>query len=125
VVFRPAHLSKQSRSSKPMADFFPSFVEDLIICPMPTLKTYEERTESFVSRFQCFLSFIGHAPVTSSTIARWLKSFMEEAGIDISNFKTHSVRGAVCSTGIYYQGYSRCCSLVLRGHLPKFFLRRA
>jgi len=64
-----------------------------------TLRAYEERTESFQAklpdayRFQLFLSFIGqHTPVTSSTIARWLKGFMEEAGIDISIFKAHSVR---------------------------------
>ena len=33
VVFRPAHLAKQSRSTKPMADFFfPSFDDDPTIC---------------------------------------------------------------------------------------------
>ena len=48
VVFRPVHLAKQSRLSKPLADFFfPSFDEDHTICPMVTLTAYEERTESF------------------------------------------------------------------------------
>ena len=102
VIFRPVHLAKQSRSSKPVADlFFPSFAEDHIICPMVTLRTYEERTESFRanlpldSRIQLFLSFIGQhiTPVSSSTIVRWLKCFMAEAGIDILIFKAHSVRG--------------------------------
>ena len=72
---------------------------------MTTLRAYEERTESFRvklptdSKFQLFLSYIGkHTPVSSSTIARWLKCFMAEAGIDISIFKAHSVRGASCST---------------------------
>ena len=100
VVFRPAHLAKQSRSSKPMADFFfPSFDDDPTICPMVTLRAYEERTEGFRanlpidSRYRLFLSYTGqHTPV-SSTIARWLKSFMAEAGIDISIFKAHSVEG--------------------------------
>ena len=108
VVFRPAHLAKQSRSSKPMADFFfPSFIEDPTICPMTTLKAYEERTESFRAKlptdakFHLFLSYVGqHTPVSSSTIARWLKCFMVEAGIDISIFKAHSVRGASCSTAM-------------------------
>ena len=108
VVFRPVHLAKQSRSSKPLADyFFPGFAEDPTIYPMVTLKAYKERTESFRaklpvdSRFQLFLSFIGqHTPVSSSTIARWLKCFMAEAGIDISIFKAHSVRGASCSTAV-------------------------
>ena len=72
---------------------------------MMILKAFEERTEVFraklpeVSRSRLFLSWIGqHSPVSSSTIARWLKCFMEEAGIDISIFKAHSVRGATCST---------------------------
>ena len=37
-------------------------------------------------------------PVSSSTRARRLKCFMAEAGIDISIFTIHSVRGASCST---------------------------
>ena len=38
-----------------------------------------------------------HKPVTSSTIARWLKEIMKEAGIDTSIFKAHSSRGAAVS----------------------------
>jgi len=75
------------------------------MCPVTTLRAYEQRTEKFKaelpsdSRSQLFLFFIGqHIPVSSSTIARWLKSFMAEAGIDISIFKAHSIRGASCST---------------------------
>ena len=106
VVFRPLHLAKQSRSSRPRADFFfPSFPEDPILCPMLTLRAYEERAEVFRtklpedSRSRLFLSCIGqHSPVSSCSIARWLKCFMEEAGIDISIFKAHSVRGASCSS---------------------------
>jgi len=106
VVFQPAHLAKQSRSSKPMADFFfTSFAGDSTICPVTTLRAYEERTERFRADLPCdsrsklFLSFIGqHTPVSSSTIARWLKCFMAEAGIDTSIFKAHSIRGASCST---------------------------
>ena len=108
VVFRPLHLAKQSRSSRPIADFFfPSFPEDSLICPMVTLKAYEERTIGFRanlpedSRSRLFLSWIGkHDPVSSCTIARWLKCFMKEAGIDISIFKAHSVRGASCSSAV-------------------------
>ena len=32
--------------------------------------------------------------ITSSTVARWLKSLLESAGIDTSVFNAHSVRGA-------------------------------
>ena len=71
---------------------------------MATLKAYEDRTFQFrkddsdVFKSKLFLSWIGkHDPVSSSTIARWLKTCMLEAGIDINIFKPHSVRGATCS----------------------------
>ena len=44
------------------------------------------------------ISFVKpYLPVSSSTIARWLKETMGAAGIDISIFKAHSVRGASTS----------------------------
>ena len=60
-----------------------------------------ERTERFWadipsdSRFQLFLSWIEQNLAVLS--ARWFKSFMAEAGIDISMFKAHSIRGPSCS----------------------------
>ena len=38
-----------------------------------------------------------HRAVGSSTIARWLKSTLEAAGVDTSIFSAHSVRGASSS----------------------------
>ena len=38
-----------------------------------------------------------HKPVTSSTIARWLRTVLEKSGIDISIFKAHSVRRAAAT----------------------------
>ena len=38
-----------------------------------------------------------HHAVTSSTIARWLKTTLEQAGIDTAIFKAHSTRGASTS----------------------------
>ncbi len=44
------------------------------------------------------LSFIKpHKAVTSSTIARWIKSLLEAVGVDTSIFNAHSVRGASSS----------------------------
>ena len=49
-------------------------------------------------RLPCFLSWIGkHLPVSSSSIARWLKTCLSESGIDTSIFKAHSVRSASSS----------------------------
>ena len=78
VVFKPQHLSKQSRPSKPLADFFyPRFPDDLDVCPVTTLQAYEQRTLEFKNSIEgedkstLFLSWIRkYDPVTSSTIAR-------------------------------------------------------
>ena len=105
VTFKAQHLSKQSKSSKPLADFFyPRYPEDKTICPVVTLQAYEDRTSEFRAlstdnqKTSIFLSWIGkHNPVTSSTIDRWLKTCLSEAGIDTEIFKVHSVRGASSS----------------------------
>ena len=106
VVFKPIHLSKQSRSSRSITVdlLFPAFQEDTTICPVITLRAYESITEQFRNissgehKSELFLSWIKpHNLVTSSTIARCLKTCMADAGIDISIFKSHSVRGATSS----------------------------
>ena len=38
-----------------------------------------------------------HKPVSSATIARWLREVLRLAGIDVSIFSAHSVRGASTS----------------------------
>ncbi len=100
VVFVPQYLAKQSRQGKPIANFFfPSFPSDSCLCPVTTLKAYEERTTSLrMEESRLFLSFIKpHKAVISSTIARWIKSLLEAAGVDTSIFNAHSVRGASSS----------------------------
>lgn len=48
VTFRPADLSKQSRPSHHCVEFFfPAFKEDARLCPVETLKSYEQQTEAF------------------------------------------------------------------------------
>ena len=101
VIFQPAHLSKQSRSSKLINEFFfPSYTPDESLCPVKALPVYGNRTASFrtgESKSTLFLSWIGkHEPVSSSTIARWLRTCLQEAGVDTDTFKAHSVRGAAC-----------------------------
>ena len=135
VTFRPAQLAKQSRPSRHVADFFfPCFKDDPILCPVLTLKAYEERTKEFRDlqsakpKSRLFLSWIGqHNPVTSSTIARWLKTTMEDAGIDISIFKSHSVRGATCSkaagTGVTTKQILEAADWSSEGTFQKFYHR--
>ena len=51
-----------------------------------------------MERTRLFLAVVEpHKPVSSSTLARWLKSLFGRAGIDTGIFKGHSVRGAATS----------------------------
>jgi len=76
VTFLPAHLAKQNRSSKSIPDFFfPTFKDDPRICPVVTLKAYEEHTKGFRElqsakpKTLLFLFWIGgHNPLTYQTV---------------------------------------------------------
>ena len=65
---------------------------------MATLREYEERTKRLRETEAQTKLFLGtvkpHNPVAPFTVARWLRSMMEKAGIDISVFKAHLTRGA-------------------------------
>ena len=63
------------------------------------LKEYIRRTESIrKNEKQLFISFHKpYAAVARSTISRWLKDVLYEAGIDVGTFKAHSTRAASCS----------------------------
>ena len=132
VVFHPHHLSKQSRPSHhSVSFFFPKFEEDKCLCPVETLKAYEERTSSFrkdPQENQVFRSFIGkHGPVTSSTIARWLKSCLHKAGVDTSKFKAHSTRAAAATkaamSGVTVEDIMKAADWSNEGVFQKFYYR--
>ena len=65
------------------------------MCPVACLKVYEKATASFrKENQQLFLAVIApHNPVTSSTIARWLKQAITASGIS-TEFTARSTRGA-------------------------------
>ena len=93
VTFKAQHLSKQSRSTKPLTDFFyPRYPEEGNICPV---QAYEAKTLEFRAlstdheKTLFFLSWTGkHDPVTGSYVVL-LKTCSSEAGIDTANFKAH------------------------------------
>ena len=132
VVFQPSHLSKQSRPSHyHISFFFPQFKEDKCLCPVETLKVYEERTVSFCSNpgeNRLFRSFIGkHGPVSSSTIARWIKSCLHKAGVDTSKFQAHSTRAAAATkaamSGLSVEDIMKAADWSSEGVFQKFYYR--
>ena len=100
VSFLPTTLAKQSRQGKPIKEFFfPSFPPVPALCPVKTLQGYLRKTEPLRGvESRLFVSFIRpHKAITSSTIARWLKTILQQAGVDIAIFGAHSTRGASAS----------------------------
>ena len=100
AVFVPVALAKQSSANKAIKDFFfPRFSGNAKLCPVNSLSLYIERTKQLSrTSTQLFIAIIKpHHPVTSSTVARWLKQVIGDSGIDTSVFKAHSVRGTSTS----------------------------
>ena len=100
VTFIPTELAKQSRQQKHGTEFFfPCYPQDNRLCPVMALREYETRSALIrVSHSTLFLSINKlHKPVSSSTIARWLKSLLNKAGGDTKISKAHSVRSASTS----------------------------
>ncbi|XP_053321093.1 uncharacterized protein LOC128492534 [Spea bombifrons] len=80
--------------------FYPAFPHRPLLCPVLCLREYELRTQSLrdPSSPPLFISFkLPHCPVSTSTLSRWLKWILQLAGIDMSIFSPHSVRGASAS----------------------------
>ena len=103
VLFRKQGLTNTRRSGPPQEAMFPAFEENSRLCPVNTLKQYEQITASVrgagSASHQLFVSIrIPHNPVTSATIARWLKTLLSEAGVDTEMFNAHSTRAAASST---------------------------
>ena len=80
--------------------FFGAYSADRRLCVVQCLHQYEQVTLKFHTKRQdipdpLFLSYIKpNKPVTLQRIAHWIKDLLKEAGIDVSIFKAHSVRGA-------------------------------
>ena len=73
-----------------------SSFSDPNLCPVVCLLDYKKRTSTLRdSATKVFISWAKpHKPVTSSTLSRWLKLVLNEAGIDTSKFPAHSTCSA-------------------------------
>lgn len=107
IVFYFKNLLKTSKQGK-------SYILELChyenenLCVMHTLLHYLDRTKCHRKSQQLLLSYCTFKPVCSSTIARWLKSVLNDSGSNIEQYKAHSFRSAAVSAA-----FSRGCSLEL------------
>ena len=76
-----------------------SYAPDRRICSYTVLNMYLLKTKDLRGDIKKLLiSYIkSYRPVSSSTIGRWIKSMMCQAGIDCEKYKAHSVRAAATS----------------------------
>ena len=103
VCFTLPQLTKKSCVGSPAkTSFHASLPSNAKLCPVECLREYEKRTETLrpnasdtVLPKKLFESYIRpHRPVSSSTLARWMKEALAEANVDTAIFKAHSSRGA-------------------------------
>lgn len=100
IFFMDKVLLKQSRPGfKNPNVVLKAYPIDNSLCVYATLEEYLKRTkQSRGNNKQLLLSYIKpYCPVTSSTIARWIKTVMQRAGINVKTFTAHSVRAASVS----------------------------
>lgn len=93
-------LLKQSRPNNYKFQIVLKFyAQHSAICPALTLQNYIDRTKDLRGTSkQLFISVQKpYKPVSKSTVSRWIKSVMEEAGVDVTVFKSHSTRAASSS----------------------------
>ena len=101
VIFSVSGLLKHSKPGRTATPIeFPSFPDDLNLCPVGTLHTYLQRRATLVSpgHDAVFLTLNHpHHPASKDTLARLIKLTLDFLGIDNTRFKPHSCRSASSS----------------------------
>ena len=99
VTFSIRSLVKQSKpgTAQPILKLN-AYPNNANLCVMRILREYLCRTKVFRSTTKLFISFIRpYGAVSKDTLARWIRTVMKNAGIDITIFKPHSTRAASTS----------------------------
>ena len=102
MEFRIPGLTKSRAPGKDVVFFFPALKGNVQLCPVACLRDYIKRTEelrnhSGVSQPSFLATQKPYFPFSSTSIGRWLKLTLQDAGIDTSVFKAHSIRDASSS----------------------------
>ena len=100
IVFELGRLTKSRKKGQcPLKLTFTAFDTNPDLCAVSTINCYLERTKGWRSdcnKNQLLLSYIKpHKEVVP--IAGWLVQMMKESGVDTSEFRAHSTRGASTS----------------------------
>lgn len=93
------HVSRRTKTNSRLISY-PAFDTHPKLCVVRCLKAYEVMTSEYRPHGVNQLLISLRKPfkaLSSPTIARWIRWVMREAGIDVSHFGAHSVRGAMAS----------------------------
>ena len=102
ISFELGQLTKWRRKGQPAIKLnFDRFDSDHLVYVVSTISYYLDRSKTWragVEKPQLLLSYIRpHTEVVPCTIAGWLVELMKQSGIDTSEFRAHSTRGASTS----------------------------
>ena len=99
VEFRITDLMKQSRPGFHLNHIrLREYSEDRDLCVVHSLKNYLNSTKKLRSDDKLFISLQApHKGVARGTISRWIKTVLQEAGIDTGKLTAHSTRAAATS----------------------------
>ena len=99
VTFSLLRLRKKQHSGPLQSFSIPAFTGSLV-CPVKCFREYWTRT-SKLRNPSCQSLFVitkkPHTATSTSTLGRWIKKCLSDAGIDDSVFSAHSTRGAGAS----------------------------
>ena len=76
-----------------------TFTDRPKLCVVNAIKKYLDRTKNIRGKeTRLFISIVSpHVAVGTQTLARWIKTMMNRAGVDVEMFKAHSTRHAATS----------------------------
>ena len=92
---------KQTRPGKHLEPLeFKTFEPDNRLCVAAYLKEYISSTKTLPGAYtKLLISYVKpHKPVGKDTMARWVKSVLKDAGVDITRFSAHRCRAAATSS---------------------------
>lgn len=97
-------LQDKLKTTKPGSHVSPieiaAFPEEPALCPVRHLHHYISKTQNLRQSTKLLVSFIKpYQQVTPSSIGRWLKTTLKDAGINVDLFTAHSSRTASSSYG--------------------------
>lgn len=103
VIFQIQKLLKTCKPGTPVHRVVLHKFSDNRLCVVSTLHEYLKRTKNNRKSSTLFVSYKTFNPVSTCTLARWLKNVLELSGI--RNFTAHSFRGTSASVA-YSSGVS-------------------